>query len=48
MTELLIANSIALAVITAVATVFLVKWFKAEKKLAKYGESKIYIKERRK
>ena len=47
MTGLLIANSIALVVVTATATVFLVKWFKAEKKLAKHGESKIYIKEKK-
>lgn len=48
MTGLLIANSIALVAITTAATVFLVEWFKAEKKLAKYGESKIYIKEKKK
>lgn len=41
---LLSANSLLLSVSTAFGIGFLVAWLRAEKKLAKYGESKIYKK----
>lgn len=46
MTGLLIGNIVVLAFAGVFATISFFGWLKAEKKLAKYGESKIFLKEK--
>lgn len=44
MKVLLIANIVGLAIAAIICTVCFIGWLKAEKKLAKHGESTLYTK----
>ena len=45
MKAILIANTVGLALAVVAITSLLILWLKAERKLARHGESKIYEKE---
>jgi hypothetical protein len=45
MKTLLIVNAVGLSLAVIAIISLLILWFRAEKKLARHGESKIYVKE---
>lgn len=47
MKTILILNIVGLAITTVTCVILFVKWYNAERKLAKYGESTIYKKQER-